>query len=62
MRRVLRAIGAILLCAAFVFLLGTAGSSDLNAIPFGQIIAQCAICLIAGGIGFGIMYVTEGGN
>ena len=59
-RRILRPIGAILFTMALVLLLGTAGSSDLNTISFEQTLAQCAVAVVAGGIGFGIMYVTEG--
>lgn len=58
----MKTCGGILIAAAFVFLIGTAGLSDNNAITFGQIIVRCAIGLIAGGIGFGIMYIAEGGK
>lgn len=57
--RVLKIIGAILFGTAFIFLLGTAGASDNNSISFEQEIVQCIVCLIVGGIGFGIIYVTE---
>ena len=59
MRKALHITGAILCGVAFMLLLGTAGSSDLDRISFEQIIIQCVIGLLVGGIGFGIMYVTE---
>lgn len=59
MRKALHITGAILCGVAFMLLLGTAGSSDLDLIPFRQIVTQCVIGLLVGGIGFGIIYVTE---
>lgn len=59
MRKALHITGAILCGVAFMLLLGTAGSSDLDRIPFEQIITQCIIALLVGGIGCGIMKMTE---
>ena len=57
-----KGIGSVLIAAAFVFILGTAGASDLNTISFEQILAQCAISLAVGGIGCGIICVAERRN
>ena len=59
MRKALHIIGAVMCGGAFLLLLGTAGSSDLDRISFSQIIIQCVIGLAVGGIGFGIMYASE---
>lgn len=59
MRKALHIVGVVLCGAAFVFILGTAGSSDLNTISFEQVLVQVVIALVVGGIGCGIMKITE---
>lgn len=59
MRKALHLVGAVLCGVAFVSIWGTAGSSDLNTISFGQMLVQIAVALAIGGIGCGIIKITE---
>ena len=59
MRRIAQIIGAVLLVVAFVLLLGTAGSSDLNAISFEQTLMQCGIGIVVGAVGYVMMCVAD---
>lgn len=47
----LKTISATLIIGGFIFVLGTAGSSDLGLLTFGQIVVRCIIglCAIVGG-------------
>jgi hypothetical protein len=49
-KKAIHSIGIIFIALGFIFVLGTAGASDLGEISFGQIISQIAI-------GFGISTV-----
>ena len=52
-------IGGALMVIAFVWILGTAGSDDQRTISLEQTLVQCAIGLVVGAVGFGIMYIAE---
>lgn len=45
-RRIKRTAALVISFAGFMLMLGTAGASDLNAIPLDQIIIQCLIGLL----------------
>lgn len=55
----LKAISAILMTGGIIFILGTAGSADLNLISMPQIIIRCIIGLGAMLSGLAIRYVAE---
>ena len=59
MRRIAKIIGTVLLVVAFVLLLGTAGSSDLNAISFEQTLMQCGIGIVVGTVGYVMTCVVD---
>lgn len=48
-------IAATLITAGFILMLGTAGASDLNTIPFSQIVYQVLGSLVMAGAGFAIL-------
>jgi hypothetical protein len=57
--RVLKAIGVVLMIVGFILMLGTAGASDLNSIPFTQIIVQATISLCVSALGLMIIKKME---
>lgn len=59
MKKLLKTIAATLKIGGFIFILGTAGNSDLGLISFGQIIVRCIIGLCAIGGGYAIGYFAE---
>lgn len=57
--KVIKTIGVILMVVGFVFMLGTAGASDLNTIPFAQIMIQLIMSLSITALGFIIIKKLE---
>jgi hypothetical protein len=53
--KVCRAIGMLSISTAFIVILGTAGSSDLGIITFGQSVVRCLGALAIGIVGIIIM-------
>lgn len=61
-RKVVKVIGGVMFTSGLLLLIGTAGSSDLGTMSFGDILIQSGLGLLLLGVGYFVIKLATGGG